>query len=158
MALADIREQIKTIISATSGVGRVHDYERFAKSSDRFKELFKAADGTINAWSITRAATAERDGTGGYNEAVDLWVIRGYRGVDDEGASELDFQDTIENVRAAFRGNYNLNNTCEINSPDFGPETGAGIQVREVGHRIFFGILCHYCELALGTQSLVAIT
>ena len=47
MALADIREQIKIILSTVSGIGVIHEYERFADTWTKFLDFFKDENGKI---------------------------------------------------------------------------------------------------------------
>jgi len=62
MPLAEIRTQIKTILEGVSGIGIVHEYERWAADWKGFLDLFKDANGWINGWSITRRAIPARGG------------------------------------------------------------------------------------------------
>ncbi|HNR12060.1 MAG TPA: hypothetical protein PKM59_01970 [Thermodesulfobacteriota bacterium] len=151
--LAEKRLQIKTILSTVAGIGRVHEYERWAKDITKFKALYQDADKRINGWTITRSSSGQREGASMTVNTSDLFIIRGYYGVEDEAASELAFQDLIESIRIAFQNKWNLNGYAESLSPDFGPgAVGSGVQVRVVDYRLFFGILVHYCELVLGVQ------
>lgn len=151
--LAERRLQIKTILSTVAGIGRVHEYERWAKDITKFKALYQDSDNRINGWTITRQASGQREGASMTVETSDLFVIRGYYGVEDDAASELVFQELVENISIAFRSAWNLNGYAESLSPDFGPgAVGSGVQVRVVDYRLFFGILVHYCELVLGVQ------
>ena len=157
MALADIREQIKTIISATEGVGRVHDYDRWAADWKKMLELFKHTDAEgnekINGWVFTRTKTPERWLTNIKYLRVYEWLIRGVYGLQDDQATELIYQNIIENICGSFRTNNTLNGTCETIAPEFGSFNGlAGVQVQLVEVRMFAGVLCHYCELGLGVQ------
>jgi len=157
MALADIREQIKAILSAAEGVGRVHDYDRWAADWKKMLALFKHTDSEgaekINGWLITRTKTPERWLTNIKYLRVYEWLIRGVYGLKDSQATELVFQDTIENICGAFRTNNTLNNTCETIAPEFGSFAGlSGVQVQIAEVRMFSGVLCHYCELGLGVQ------
>jgi hypothetical protein len=153
MRLADIREQIKTIISGVPGIGIVHDYERWSADWNKFLDHYKSADGRINGWTITRGATPERWLTNIDYERVYEITIRGYYGLKDSAASEIGFQNLIEAICDEFRGNDTLNGTCETVCPEFGSMAGkSGIQVITVEPKLFGSVLCHYCELRLGAQ------
>lgn len=153
MTLADIREQIKTILSTVPGIGIVHDYERLAVSWDDVLKFYKDADGRINGWTITRPKTDERWLTNMDYERIHKIVIRGVYGWQDAAASEIVFQTLVEAISDTFRGNDTLNGVCETICPQFGEMDGkSGIQVAIVEPRMFASVLCHYCELHLGVQ------
>ncbi len=141
MGLADIREQIKTILSGVSGAGVVHDYDRWASTWEKFLDLFKdEATGKINGWTITRDKTPATTASTTHDSRVHHFRIRGYYGLKDEDASEIVFQQLIEDICASFRSKYKLNDTAENTEP---------VQVEAVDLRIFGNVLCHYCELLL---------
>ncbi len=153
MNLPAIREQIKTILSGVSGVGVVHDYDRLAMDYSKMLALFQDANGRINGWTITRDETPERWITNVDYERVFEMVIRGHMGLQDGEATEIIFQDIVESVCAAFRGNDTLNGSCETINPEFGKLAGrSGIQVVTIEPRQFGSVLCHYCELRLAAQ------
>ena len=58
----------------------------------------------------------------------------------DEDATELTFQDVVEDIQDVFENQYSLGGTV-INS---GP-----IQVKLIENRKFGSVLCHYAELEL---------
>lgn len=143
MSLVAINEQIKTILSATAGVGVVHDYERWAADWATYLDLFSAEGETgkrINGWEITRKKTLAVTASVTHDSRSHTFLIRGMYGLKDSEASELVFQQIIEDICAAFRSNYKLNSTAENTEP---------IQVDLVENRIFGNVLCHYCELTL---------
>ena len=155
MSMPAIRTQIKTILEGVTGIGVVHDYERWAKDWSQFLTFFKSGS-VINGWTVTRTRTEERALCGNQNEQVHVFVIRGYYAVDDSAATEKTFQDLIETIRTTFRTNYTLNGACETTNPEWGSMAGkSGIQADVIEPRMFFGVLCHYCELSLGAQELV---
>lgn len=159
MGLADIREQIKTILSGVSGIGVVHDYERWSADWKKFLDLFRAEDddGTkrINGWMFARKSTAEKLITAAEYQRVYTFRIQGLYGLKDAEETGKTFQSLIEAVCDAFRENYNLNNTCETTSPDFGQLAGrSGMQVETIEQQMFGGVLCHYCDLLLGVQTI----
>lgn len=143
MALSDITAEIKTILEGVSGIGTVHDYERWAATWEKFLELFKDSNNKINGWTITRRKTpAERD-TMPTVMRTHTFVIRGVYGLKDEDATEKTFQDLVEAVQGAFEDEYSLGGYA-VNS---GP-----VQVVTVESRIFGKVLCHYAELEYEVQ------
>lgn len=149
-----IRAQIKIILEAVTGIGRVYDYLRWATDWTTILSLFKpAGQDKINAWMITRKATGERWGTIARLEDVHSFMIIGVYSHDDQSASEKTFQDLIDAIQAKFRDYEDLNGTCLTTAPQSGDYSDkAGIQVLTVEIRMFGGVLCHYCELGLGVE------
>jgi len=144
MSLENIREQIKVILSAVPGVGIVHDYLRRADTDLKFKELFlyTGGEGTqrYNGWMITRVKTPSKTASVTHEERSHTCRIIGIYGLDDDGASEIIFQELIEDICQAFRAEYQLNSTAANTEP---------VQVDLVEPRMFGNVLCHYCELTL---------
>lgn len=157
MSLTTIREQIKTILSAVDGIGVVHDYERWSASWGKFLELFLVENDDnkkiINGCMFTRTSTPEKWLTNVKYLRVYEFLFRGVYGLKDADATELIFQDLIEDICAAFRSNHTLNGTCETIAPEFGALSGrSGIQVEIVQNRMFGTVLAHFFELRLGAQ------
>ena len=143
MSLSLIRGQIKTILLGVEGVStKVHDYERYAKTWEAYLAFFKS-NGLIKGWTITRSSTPEVESTTTTNMRTHTFLIRGYYSLDDSAGTEKTFQDIIENIAAAFRGNKTLNGQAF----DSGP-----LQVDMVGNVLFGSVLCHFCELRLLVQ------
>jgi len=147
MGLADIREQIKAILSGVEGIGVVHDYERWASEWGKFLDLFRVEDDDgekrINGWTITRRKTPAKTESSTHDSRVHTFRIMGIYGLKDRDASEIVFQDLIEDICAAFRAKYQLNNTADNTEP---------VQVDLVENRKFGTVLCHYCELTLAVE------
>lgn len=167
MALADIREQIKLILSTAEGsvykltTGVIHDYFRWSADWDKFLQLMSIVDPDdsdkriINGWMITREKAPEKWKTSGYNERSNLWRIKGFYGLNDVDASELKFQDLIEGICEKFRTEYNLNDSCQTTYITYGPLAGMnGMQVESIELRVCGTVLCHACDLLLGTMNL----
>jgi len=151
VALTDIREQIAAILAAVDGAGVVHQYQR-ATAGDwgKFLNLFQDADGKINTCMISRTDTAQQKVTMGEKELAHIFTLRFYYGLRDEQATELTFQEMLENVREAFNESETLNDTCLTTIPDWGPMNGvAGLQIGGVSIRFFGNVLCHYAECRL---------
>lgn len=156
MALSDVREQIRTILSAVSGIGVIHEYQRWVKDERKLKEIGQDGNGKINLWMIIRKSTVEKAKTYGQNDRTFVFTIKGIYAVEDDKGTELIFQDLIENICAAFRSNYRLNSTVQSTYTDVGPLSKlGGVQVDLVDYRSFCGVLCHYCELGIACQTLV---
>ncbi len=150
MSLADIREQIKVILSGVPGIGVVHDYERLALDWNKFLERFKDADGHINGCSFAREKWQERQQTMGETETCHIFVFRRVMGLQDDRATGILFDDHLEDFRAAFGGDETLGGTCRTINPDWGPMEGAvGLQGDIIEPRMFGNVLCHLAECRL---------
>ena len=138
-----ILEQIQVILGAVSGVGVVHDYERWADTWEKFLEHFKTGDGKINGWTISRFKLDEICESSSHDLTVHHYRIRGHYGLNDAEASERTFQGIVDAVVAAFRANYRLNDTAHNTTP---------LAATVIENRTFGGVLCHYCELVFKAE------
>jgi hypothetical protein len=138
--LSDTIAEVKSIMGAVAGVGKVNAYRRNAKTEQDFNDLY-VVNGKVLAWDITRESTASTDRTVGATYEEHTLVIRGYMGVRDFDGTEKTFQDLIESVRAALRVKRNLNGKVLDTTP---------VQARQVGAAEFGvnKVLVHYCELS----------
>jgi hypothetical protein len=149
MSLANIISATATILGTVTGIGTVHAYERWAADEKTFKDLF-VLEGKVNGWAITREGTTVVDHVGGASMDTHDIVIRGYYSLDDSANTEKTFQDLIEAIRSKFNPNRRLTVSGTVNA-----HTSERIQVRPIQHRMFGGVLCHYCELVLRASEIV---
>lgn len=148
MSLETIRAAIVARLNATPGIGRVHSYERFARSEKEFRDLY--ADGNrILGWHVRRTKT-HSVGRGAAHQVAHNFSIRGFMSLEDASASELAFDALIESIRAAFRADDTLGGLARTCSD----ETGAGVQVADSGPVMFAGVLCHAATLQLTVHTL----
>lgn len=146
MALEEIRAHIKSVLEGVSGIGTVHEYERWAADWTRYLALFKTSADKINGWTITRRGTASVRDTMPTIMRNHTFIIRGIYGLKDTDESELTFQALIEAIQDAFEDEYLLGGYA-LNS---GP-----MQVNVVENRMFGTILCHFAELTLPVEERV---
>lgn len=147
--LADIRNAITTKITGVSGVGKVYDFERFAKAEKDFRTLYESG-GRILGWNVRRISKTETSGNIGVWVVTNKWQIKGFMSLDDSAGSELVFDGLIEAIGDAFRADETLSGvvaSTALESPDV-----AGIQVEDAGPVMFAGVLCHSARLALYTR------
>lgn len=152
--LAQIRAAIVAELSAITGIGRVHDYERYAKQESEFRNLYLADLGggvsQIRGWHVRRLTTSETHAVMASHEDVHEWQLRGFMAIDDSAASEKTFDDLIEAVRARFRANNNLGGLiASVYSPD-----GKGPELTESQPVLLAGVLCHSARIKLITTNL----
>lgn len=155
MSAAEHRAALVALIAAVPQTGRVHDYQRYAREDGPFREhyLHTSPGGAkqLRGWQISRVAVAER--LVGLGRALNehSWQIRGYLALDDAAATELTFDNLVEDIRAAYRADPTLGglSTAEpINEED-------GIQMSDAGPVMFCGVLCHSALLTLHTREYV---
>jgi len=113
----------------------------------QFLDLYKTTGNKIHAWTITRVKTEEETETGSHTSRIHYFRIRGLYGLKDEDETELTFQSLIESICAAFRSNYGLGGQAADNSP---------VHVDLVETRMFGNVLCHYAELSLTAEEILA--
>jgi len=152
MSLEAVREQLKVILSGVSGIGVIHDHQRFAGEWGKYLAMFQDADGRINGCEFYREKMLKNQNTMGEREKAHIFVIHRFMGLRDADATGIVFEDHIEDIDAAFDpiALETLNDTCRTINPDWGPMDGAlGIQVDICELRMFGNVLCHFAELRL---------
>lgn len=139
MSEAAIRAQIKTDLESVSGIGVVHDRQRFSRS---WAEWFKlmTSDGVVNGWTIHRQATPGTRANVAQVEREHSFAIFGVYNLDDENNSEATFQALIESIFAVFRDDPTLNDTALETDP---------LNVDDVDVEEYGGRLYHVCDLTL---------
>ncbi len=145
---------IKAKLEGVSGIGKVHDYERFATREKDFADLYKdVATSRIKGWNIVRTSASRRDLSIGELRVIETWRITGFMSLDDADATGKLFDALIEDIVTAFHADRTLGNTVDdIKNGDdeFGE---AGIQIDAVEPVMFAGVLCHRASLRLITDS-----
>lgn len=153
--VAAIRAAIKAAMLTVPKLGVVHDYERYHTSEAKFKELFVAdIDGaeTLRGWWLRRSGTAERSLGIGRNVEINTWTIRGYMGLNDAAATELQLEALVEALRDKLRDDPTLGGVCQ-QSPLTDSGNVDGLQVLDMSPVLFCGVLCHAAVLQLTTWS-----
>lgn len=151
MSIDTVRTKIKDLIGTVSGIGKVHDYERYTHDWKQYTKFF-TKDSKVNVWQIERATFtrfvhATKGPTAGVERVIHDFIIRGWYGLSDDLASEKTFQDLIEGVCQKFRGYPDLDGTAEMikMSPEQ-PITGS-IRKDYLG-----AVLCHVVEINISIQ------
>lgn len=137
--ITDIRARIKTDLQTVSGIGQVHDYERFSNDPTSFVSFFVSA-GLVNGWTMVVGMESRWSAC----KQVDRFyrvTIRGYRVLNDAAASAKAFDEEIDGVMTALENDWHLNRLVE-NLED-------GIDATDPDHRLFGEVLCHYIEIKL---------
>lgn len=147
--LTQIREAIAAKVATVANIGKVHEYERFAKGEKDFRLLYEY-QGQIRGWNIRRITRAENSQVMGESNVINRWQIRGFMSLSDADASELVFDGLVEDLCAAFRADETLGGVIASTViPTM--NNLAGLQEEDSGPVMFAGVLCHSARLILHT-------
>lgn len=152
--LAQIRAAILAKLQGVTGIGQVHDYERFAAREADFHALYKeTATVRINGWNFFRESTREADLNNGEVRRLHTFRLTGFRSLDDADATGKSFDDLVEAIAQAFRADRTLGGLIE-DVKNLDEEFGeSGIQVDAIEPVMFAGVLCHRARLRLVTET-----
>ena len=144
MSWAAINTAIAGIIAGVAGVGRVHSFRRLATEDASFKTLYSLSN-VVNAWEVSRTAYLDtrinqRASDPNTSRLTHTFTLFGYYGIEDASSTELIFQQLIEDIAEAFRGDATLNGTAEWSS---------GLRAALIERREFYGLGVHYAECVL---------
>lgn len=147
MSDSTLRAQLKNIMSGITGVGKVHDYERFTADTAKFLSFFKdETSKKIFGWEMTREGVKHERITQKI-KATHSFVIKGYYGLKDDAATEKTFNAVVDLIGQAF-----------IDTKIPGSQGHSLPQVSTIGARSFGGVLCHYAEIRLDVSEIVEVT
>lgn len=162
-SLVEIRAAIVARLESVEGIGRVHDYERYAENMKKLKDLYLvpavpadpeadppvlAQKAYLQGFFVRRISTSVSAPALNSKTVRHRWRIRGYRALDDDGSSELAFDAVLEDIRAAFAADVTLGGV--VDTTHVGPE--AGLQLEESAPLIFADVLCHGARFSLITE------
>ncbi len=150
----DQRDEIKTLLEAVTGIGKVYAKNPNTADEKKFKDDYVSSN-VVNAAFITRADGAEDIGDIGsmdetreieITEKNDFWRITLLYGYNDGGTpSEDTFQGLVDAIEDKFRFLQDLNDKAEFSYP---------LQRVVSGVFTFFGdVLCHKAEWRLQVES-----
>lgn len=152
--VAQIRAAILAKLQGVTGIGKVHDYERFAANEKDFQTLYlDAATTRINGWNFYRVSTREMDIGIGEVRRLHAWRFTGYRGLDDADATGKSFDNLAESIATAFRADRTLGGLIDDNKDLSAAEGESGIQIDGIEPALFAGVLCHRAQLSLLTET-----
>lgn len=139
MSDATIRAAIKTrLTSMGAGIGRVHDYERWAVQSSSFLSLFQdPTTKKVFGWEIIRRRVRTERLTMRRWKLIHRYLIRGYYGLEDSAETEKSINALVDQIVLDF-----TRTKIAGTQGDQLPE--AGIETRVFGH-----VLCHVAEITL---------
>ena len=155
-----IGDAIGAEVAALSEAGRLHLYQRWAADIGRYIDLFRwrAPDGKdqIRGWVLTRESVKEELGSfassspgaftpAGVNRRTHTFLLFGVMSLEDDTASEIEFQDLIETICGRFRAGDALRLGGNITSLERLPPP----QVDRIDFRAFGSTLCHTVEIRI---------
>jgi len=144
MSETTLRAGIKTILDATTSIGMVYDYERWAKDWGSFIALFKdKTSGKIFGFEITRNGFKLEKITKKF-KVTHNFVIKGYCGLQDGSASEKFFNAAVEAVMMNL-----LSSKITGEQGESYPEGG------RIVPKMFGTILCHTTEIRIDVAEIV---
>ncbi len=142
-----ILDDIAVKLATVPGIGIIHKYERQVADQAKFIALFKAANGKICGWEITRRAVSEHQ-RGAFFRHHQM-VLKGYLGLQDASATSNQFQELCDDVCAAFRNADPATVGASWNYINGDDQTAAAAQIESINDRMFGAVLCHCAEIAL---------
>lgn len=143
MSLSTVRAEVKSVLEDVSGIGQVHDYERYAKEWSSYRDIFKSGD-HINFIQIHRPSFDRIvHGSDSTERVTHHFLLKGAYSLRDEDETEKTFQDLVEAICQAFRDKPNLNNVAEVVQY---PISG------RIYNDMFGNVLCHICEIEVSIR------
>lgn len=138
---ADIRNAIVEKLSAITGIGQVHSYERYAAQQSKLKELFEA-NGRILGWVVRRSGFKKTAIADAIFTVRSQWSVRGYMSLDDTAQTEILFDALADLVQVTLANDP----TFEVAS--WVPEYELKAELEPV---MFCGVLCHSANITFDT-------
>lgn len=150
--VAPIRAAIAAKLASVAGIGNVHNRERFANKASDLIAMYKSGaqvGDRVLGWFVSYARKRE------FYLDIHRWIadtewrIGGYMSLDDADASELKLAHLTDKVADAFRDDDALG--LGAGYTQIVPERGnqRGLQVEEIDHVLFAGVLCHRVRCSL---------
>lgn len=138
----DIRAAIKAKLESIPSIGKVHDYERFAKAEKDLIDFYRDQK-RIQGWLIQRVGLRKTELSTGLYAVRSNWEVRGYLSLEDSAASELIFDALVDLVIASLSNDITFG---KVASYFDGYEIKATVQPV-----MFCGVLCHSAIISFDT-------
>lgn len=151
MSEATIRAQIKSVTAGVSGVGVVHDYERWTTDFEGLKAQF-VSGGMLKGWIVTCRGWSNQVITFGMTDSVlrtYTHAVRGFWALDDSAGTEKLMAALAETVQAALEADATLRGEVLERETPVVAET-------RLDHVIFAEVLCCHAELVVRAQEVVS--
>ena len=157
MTDATIRANLKTILQSVTGIGQVHDYERWSSTWDVFLSLFKTTiSGTdsIRGWTIAmngaELTPLDDEPTAAMFGVRYSYTIRGYFGVNDAAATEKTaLALSMDVIGALIAGAGSLGAmVLDAQLP----------QLTTFEYRLIGGVMVHYTEISQQIDAILKVS
>ena len=157
-SVAQMRTDILSVLNlvdASSNIGVVHDYERWALHLDKVLEiLVDPTDNVVRSWMIIYRGYLADDVSSLFSQDLEnvkslsirnhSWTVRGVLAVDDSAETDKTFATLAETVSNELDADENLHNQDRYYGDP--PMTPVNLETFEV--RIMAGVLCHFAEIS----------
>lgn len=148
-----VRDSIKAQVAGISGIGQVHDYERYSADWSSYFTLFGGTN-QILGWWITWDGIPESGVDGermGSVAETYRYTVHGIMGLKDSTASEETFDDLIEAVVAKLRNQRDYGSANVI-------DYSTRVSVPVIETRQYGSVLAHYTEIRVEVTVVTDIT
>lgn len=145
----DIRSGIRAVLEEVVGIGPVHDRFRDTQGRpDLLRELFtEPATGRLHAWQFRRTSFRERETDAGVEfPSLETYEIQGFLAVSDATDTETEFQDLVDRIRDAFRGE---SSRVFIVHPESDLDSEQAVSEGRIDHGKFGSVEVHVATLTL---------
>jgi hypothetical protein len=149
MSEAVIRQKIVDIFNEVPEIGRVYDFPLTFTTWDDFVAHWKDSTGKILGFEISRASAKDTYDDPDESTWTHQFLVKGYMGVNNAGASDNVFQALLDAVCGRFRFDHYLSG-CAGQITFVTP-----MQIIRSEERIFGSVLCHYAELTISVSELI---
>lgn len=136
-----IRAAIVAKLTAIPGIGKVHQYERYAAQQSKLKELFES-NSRILGWVVRRSGFKKTEIADAIFTVRTQWQVRGYMSLDDAAETELLFDALVDLVQAT------LSNQPTFGIASYVPDYEFKSEQEPV---MFCGVLCHSVTMSFDT-------
>lgn len=131
---------IAALIRALPDAGVVHERSRMSAHWAEYVRHFQADDKRINGWEISRRRALPDS-----PRWQDTYRLRRFYGIRDQDASDLAFQESLDEAIRALGAGADL--TLEDGTP-WG-WVADGLRIQEIEERMFGEVLVHFAECEL---------
>ncbi len=152
-----IRAKLVEIVRSVTGAENVYDYPITFTTWDDFISHFKDSTGKILGFEIARRAAKENYDDPDEATCTHGYIIKGYMGINNAGASDKAFQSLLEAIRDRFRFDHGLSGVdLDAQGNKVMEATNVTpVQVERSDERLFGSVLCHYAEMAISVSELI---
>ena len=153
--LAPVRAAIKATLEGVEGMGVVHDHEPFAGNASAMATMYRTdaqSGNRLYGWFVSLRSMPEFYLDIGRWIADPVWRLVAYMSLDEADGTEKKLAAQLDLVRNAFRDadDLGLGDGYTLIVPENGNKRG--VQLEEMDHVMFAGVLCHRLRCSLTTR------